>query len=78
MGKMDDFDLDLRKITENGNSANVLSASDMITSEIISKVTETITRTFKGQCVSVETPTTGMTSACCKKGGTDVEPQCVP
>ncbi|WP_409336357.1 hypothetical protein [Eubacterium sp. F2] len=55
MNKMNDFDLDI-KIAQK-------SIEGMETHSI----TIPITLTLKNKCKSVESPTTGMTSACCHK-----------
>ena len=59
MKKQNDFDLDL-------------SINTSVPCEF---ATITIEMTKANKCKSVETPTTGMTSACCKKNA--VGPQCI-
>lgn len=64
MNKFTDFDLDIRKVVNTGNDGGVNSIT-------------TVTFTLLNKCKSVENPTTGMTSACCKKKKGVDEPQCV-
>lgn len=71
MKKQNDFDLDLRN-AENYESTGTLSINTSVPCEF---ATITIEMTKANKCKSVETPTTGMTSACCKKNA--VGPQCI-
>lgn len=71
MKKQNDFDLDLKNV-ENNEAAGLLSINTSVPCEV---ATITIDMTKANKCKSVETPTTGMTSACCKKNA--VGPQCI-
>lgn len=64
MSKFTEFDLDIRKVAKTDEDGGVNSVT-------------TFTFTVLNKCKSVENPTTGMTSACCKKKKNADEPQCV-
>lgn len=66
MGDFKDFDLDLRNVKANRSASSVSS----------SLFCEAVKMTLKQKCNSVETPTTGMTGACCAKSSA-AEPMCI-
>ncbi len=70
MDKQNDFDLDLREVKRVGASAKGITTAACGVAGL------TIKLTLANKCKSVESPTGGMTSACCKKKAS-VEPQCV-
>ena len=67
MSNFKDFDLDLRNVASGGNAEPNGTTLVCVASKM----------TIKQKCNSVETPTTGMKSACCKKKNAADEPQCV-
>lgn len=69
MGNFKDFDLDLRNVAESGTVDPNGYGSTLLCSAI--------KLTLQQKCNSVETPTTGMTTACCNKKASDSEPQCI-
>lgn len=71
MSNFKDFDLDLKNVAADGTSPASVTSTPCKVSKW------TITQSLENKCKSIEQPTTGMTSACCKKKNAADEPQCI-
>lgn len=71
MSKMDDFDLDLKKVADSKVDAH------LNTTTWVCDLTDISTMFIKTKCESVDTPATRRTNLCCKKKAGGVDPRCV-